>query len=137
MRSAALTASIAAASVLGLAACSTPQDLALFRQQQTDADRLPDGADRPGGIDEDTTRFLAEADGFNIYAARDEEGSTCVVVVDAVDPAQISASCSPGGVLEVTGGGSPHVKLVVDGPAQSVPGDGWSRLAPNLLIKDD
>ncbi len=130
MRRAAAAALIAAASVLGLAACYSPMPISLFSEPQDEDDLVP-AAILYDTINPDSVRHLADTDGWRYFAAFSQDGY-CVIVIEIATAAS-SSGCSS--ILPAhVGGLGPSVQLVPD-DYSAHDADGWEILTPNLLIQ--
>jgi hypothetical protein len=139
MRGAATAALIAAASVLGLAACTGPIELSVFTREQTDADRLPDPDLFAESIHVESTRHLIDDDGWQYYAAMGENTGYCLIAINSVRVGEAFSSCSPTLPVGVGFGGVDgglNIEMVPDGYSGHSR-DGWDTLGPNLLIQTD
>jgi hypothetical protein len=131
MRRAAKVALIAAASVLGLAACNGPMPISVFSEPQENEDLVPHASSLSNSINHESVRHLVDSDGWRYFAAISAEGY-CLIVFEVATAAS-SSSCSSG--LPAYGGGlGPNVQLVPDNYSHH-DGDGWTTLTPNLLIQ--
>jgi hypothetical protein len=131
MRRSVIAALIAAASVLGLAACSGPLEISVFSEPQGDDDVLVNDGVLLDYINPESVRHLADAEGFQFFAAISKRGY-CLIVVEEVRHGAAS-SCSPTLPVYHSGMG-PSATLVADDYADH-DADGWETLTPNLLIQ--
>ncbi len=91
------TAIVALAGVL-LVGCAAQQP-AEFAREQTARDRPPaEPSDADSTIDAESTRFVGEAEGYDLYLARPMEwdDGICVVFVDASTDEWYSTACGAG-----------------------------------------
>jgi hypothetical protein len=126
-------------SVLGLAACSGPV-LGLLDQEQTDRDQLTIRTDLDG-IDLATTRFLAERDGVEYFAARPVQGNSdedtvCLLIEEGIG---VGLECAPlaRGAAGATIRDSrvTAVLLPDDVDRNDLTDEGFELLHPNLAVR--
>lgn len=131
MRRIAAVSALAAA--LLLTGC-TGSGIAELDREQRAADQL----DLPpryveAGYDDDSTRWLAERDGVDFYAAESNEG-TCVIMVKEGDVDGSLGGCASE-ELKLSGGDFPTVRFYIDGPPPMVT-KSMVELTPNLYVME-
>lgn len=96
-----------AAPILLLAGCSAG-DLPEFATEQTDRDVVAD-ARAADGIASDTTRFVGEVDGVELFLAKSQDDEICLIQLR--DGNFESTACSSGGGLGTIITGGPAVEV--------------------------
>jgi outer membrane murein-binding lipoprotein Lpp len=127
-----LTAGLVLTAALLLTGCSS--GIADFDREQRASDKL----DLPSRYDEskfdyDSTRWLAERDGFDFYAAKSADG-TCLIMVKGGDVDGAVAGCGSE-ELRLSGGGFPTMHLYIDTPPL-VATKSMIELTPNLYVME-
>jgi hypothetical protein len=128
-----VAAVIALAVAVLLTGC-TGSGIAELDREQRAADKL-DLSSRylEAGYDGASTRWLAEHDGVDFYAAESNEG-TCVIMVKDGDVDGSFGGCGSE-ELKLSGGDFPTVRLYIDGPPPTVT-KGMVELTPNLYVME-
>ncbi|WP_141879572.1 hypothetical protein [Homoserinimonas aerilata] len=125
-------AAVVAMAVLVLLTGCAASGISEFDREQRAADKL----DLPSRyddvqVDSDSTRWLAERDGVDFYAAQSADG-TCLILVKGGDVDGSLAGCGSGEV-GVSGLGFPTVHLYVDGPPPA-PTESMIELTSHLYV---
>lgn len=129
-----------AAVALGLSGCTGGPVLDVLEQDQADQDVLTIRTDLDG-IDLATTRFLAEQDGVEYFAARPTAGSASedTVCLLAEEGIGVGLECAPlesGAAGAVMRDSRATVALLPDDiDRNAVTDDGFALLHPNLAIR--
>lgn len=116
----------------GCAATGIPE----FDREQLASDRLdlPARYLEDNRFDVDSTRWLADHDGFDFYAARSTEG-TCLILVREGDVENSLAGCSGGTELSVGGSEFPSMRFYIENPPTDVT-ESMIELTPNLYVME-
>ncbi|WP_167041083.1 hypothetical protein [Salinibacterium sp. ZJ454] len=138
MRGAAAVALIAAASVLGLAGCSSPSPVSALDRAQSETDVLAQFSQLES-LDVDSVRHLADtatdAGQRKYFVGRDEDGGYMLIAV-GTEPTDLSTGGSRSLPFQLGLADGTIVQLVPNG-LSDIPADGWTAVAPNLLIKEE
>jgi hypothetical protein len=125
--------------VLGLTACTGPV-LGVLEQEPTDRDQLTIRTDLDG-IDLATTRFLAERDGVEYFAARPVQGNggqdtVCLLVEEGIGVGLECAPLARGAVGATIRDNRVTAVLLPDGiDRNDLTDEGFELLHPNLAVR--
>ncbi|WP_434992006.1 hypothetical protein [Arthrobacter sp. Ld5] len=132
--------SACAGAVLGLSGCTGGPVIDVLEQDQTDQDVLTIRTDLDG-IDLATTRFLAEQDGVEYFAARPTAGSAtedtvCLLAEEGIGVGLECTPLAPGSAGAVMRDSRATVVLLPDDiDRNALADDGFELLHPNLAIR--
>ncbi|BBE21958.1 hypothetical protein MN0502_08410 [Arthrobacter sp. MN05-02] len=126
--------------LLGLAACGGGPVLGILDRDQTDQDVLTIRTDLDG-IDLATTRFLAERDGVEYFAARPVAGTggddvVCLLVEEGIGVGLECAPLAPGSAgATIRDSRATAVLLPDDIDRNALTDEGFELLHPNLALR--
>ncbi|AUZ88470.1 hypothetical protein ACX80U_04290 [Arthrobacter sp. TmT3-37] len=126
--------------LLGLAACGLGPVLGVLDRDQTDQDVLTIRTDLDG-IDLSTTRFLAERDGVEYFAARPTAGTgsddiACLLVEEGIGVGLECAPLVPGSAGATIRDSRATVVLLPDDiDRNALTDEGFELLHPNLALR--